>query len=168
MKTLTIVLLSTISLTVNAQDMKDITQKVSQLFVATDNREWDKVEAFFADEVELDYSSMNGNPAVKLSPKQIIDSWKTILPGFSSTHHQVGNFISKVNENTADVFCYGTATHFLEHEDGNVWIVVGSYNFELKKNVNNWKVTKMKFNFKYMEGNINLPQAAMDNVKAKQ
>ena len=154
-----------ISITVNAQNMKDINETISQLFVASDNREWNKVEAIFADQVELDYSSMNGNPAVVLSPKQITDNWKTILPGFTNTHHQLGNFITKQNGNTAEVFCYGTATHFLEHEAGNIWTVVGSYNIELKQIDDKWRVSKMKLNYKYQDGNTQLPQAAMEKLK---
>lgn len=165
MKAIVIALFSLISITANAQDMKEINETVSQLFVASDNRDWNKVEAIFADQVELDYSSMNGNPAVALSPKQITDSWKTILPGFTSTHHQLGNFITHSNGETADVFCYGTATHHLEHEDGNIWTVVGSYNLELQQVNGKWRVSKMKFNFKYQDGNTQLPQLAIENVK---
>lgn len=168
MRTLVIALFSMISITVNAQSMKNINETVAQLFVASDNREWNKVEAIFADEVELDYSSMNGNPAVVLGPKQITDSWKTILPGFASTHHQLGNFITKLNGITANVFCYGTATHYLEHEAGNIWTVVGSYNIELKQIDGKWRVSKMKLNFKYQDGNTQLPQAAIENVKKSQ
>ena len=165
MRTLVIALFSMISITVNAQSMKNINETVAQLFVASDNREWNKVEAIFADEVELDYSSMNGNPAVVLSPKQITDNWKTILPGFTSTHHQLGNFITKQNGNTAEVFCYGTATHYLEHEAGNIWTVVGSYNIELTQIDDKWRVSKMKLNYKYQDGNTQLPKAAMEKVK---
>ena len=116
MKSITILLLSILSLTINAQDMEKskINETVTQLFVATDNKDWNKVENIFAELVELDYSSMNRNPAVKLTPKQITESWKTILPGFAYTHHQLGNFLTNINENQADVFCYGTATHYLD------------------------------------------------------
>lgn len=167
MKSLTIALICMLSFTLNAQDMEKsrINETVSQFFVATDNKDWNQVEMIFAGTVELDYSSMNGNPAVKLAPKQITDSWKTILPGFTDTHHQLGNFITHVNENQADVFCYGTATHFLQHENGNVWTVVGSYNFELAKENDVWRITKMKFNFKYQDGNTDLPSHAMNKLK---
>lgn len=165
MRTLIIAVFSMISVTVNAQTMENINEKITQLFVACDNRDWHNVEAIFAEQVELDYSSMNGNPAVTLSPQQITDSWKTVLPGFTHTHHQLGNFIGKENGKSAEVFCYGTATHYLEHAEGNIWTVVGSYNFELKKDGKNWRVAKMKFNLKYMDGNLNLPQAAMEKVK---
>ncbi|WP_430932222.1 nuclear transport factor 2 family protein [Saccharicrinis sp. 156] len=111
--------------------METINEKVTRLFVATDDRKWKEVESIFASKVELDYSSLNGNPATVLSPKEITGSWKTALSGFKHTHHQVGNFITTVNGKTSHVFCYGTATHFLEAQGGNVWTFVGSYNFDL-------------------------------------
>lgn len=167
MKTLMILFISLVSITVNAQSMKDVNETVTTFFVASDNGEWSKVEEIFAEQVELDYSSMNGNPATVLSPKQITDSWKAFLPGFTATHHQLGNFITKVNGNTAIVFCYVTATHYLKHEEGNVWTVVGSYDLELKQENGKWRLAKMKLNFKYQDGNLKLPQEAMEIMKAK-
>ncbi|WP_172826896.1 nuclear transport factor 2 family protein [Flammeovirga sp. SJP92] len=137
---------------------------VTQLFIATDQQDWDKIEKIFDDQVVLDYSSMNGNPATTLTPQAITDAWKGILPGFSHTHHQLGNMISTIEGGTAEVFCYGTATHYLEDEGGNVWTVVGTYDFELELKEEAWKVTKMKFNFKYQDGNTSLPQKAIEKV----
>ena len=165
MRSITILLLGIISITVNAQRMEMINQTVANLFIATDNQEWRKVEAMFAEQVELDYSSMNGNPAVSLSPKQITDSWKTILPGFSHTHHQLGNFVTGLKGNVAEVFCYGTATHYLEDEGGNIWTVVGSYDFKLQLTGEDWNITHMKFNLKYQDGNTTLPGKAMEKLK---
>ncbi|PWJ43170.1 nuclear transport factor 2 family protein [Sediminitomix flava] len=148
------------------EEMEAIKETLSTLFVATDQRDWDKVESTFSEEVILDYSSMSGQEASTLSPKQIIEGWKTILPGFTTTHHQLGNFIlSDVTAEKAHAFCYGTATHYLEHEGGNVWIVVGSYDFDLEKKDEKWTVSKMTFNFKYQDGNTKLPEAAMNGLK---
>jgi len=141
-------------------------EAVIGLFVATDQRDWEKVTAAFDTKVLLDYSSMSGSPAAELSPDQIVTAWKGILPGFESTHHQIGNFTTTVDGNKASVFCYGTATHYLPDTQGNVWTVVGSYNFELTKNdTNNWKVSTMKFNVKYQDGNTSLPEKAVNNLK---
>lgn len=137
---------------------------VIQLFVASDQRNWEQVETIFGEKVTLDYSSMNGNPAAELTPNQITTAWKGILPGFESTHHQLGNFITEIKEDTAKVFCYGTATHYLPDENGNIWTVVGSYNFDLKNVNDQWKVTSMKFNFKYQDGNTSLPEKAIKNA----
>ncbi|WP_281612584.1 nuclear transport factor 2 family protein [Flammeovirga sp. SubArs3] len=145
--------------------MEIINETVTRLFIATDNKDWNTIESIFSDQVELDYSSMNGNPKTTLTPRQIIDGWKTILPGFTSTHHQIGNFVTTIRNTKADVFCYGTATHFLEDEDGNIWTVVGSYNFELERVKNEWKITLMQFNFKYQDGNTSLPSKAIESLK---
>ena len=74
MKTIIFGILSLLFLNVNAEIMKSPEQVVVQLFVATDQRDWQKVEASFVSEVLLDYSSMTGNPASKLTPSQIITS----------------------------------------------------------------------------------------------
>ena len=140
---------------------KDI---VNQLFIATDRQDWAKVESLFADEVLLDYSSM-GSPANTLKPKQITDEWKTILPGFDHTHHQIGNIQQTILEESAEVFAYGTATHFLEDDGGRVWTVVGTYDFSLTMENGLWRIRKMKFNFKYQDGNLELPQKAMNVMK---
>jgi hypothetical protein len=134
-----------------------------QLFVATDENHWNKIEKCFSNSVLLDYSSM-GNPVSMLTPKQITDVWKSILPGFAHTHHQIGNIQEEVSENKAHVFAYGIASHYLEDENGNVWTVVGTYNFELVKDDSQWKISKMKFNFKYQDGNATLAQKAINKV----
>ena len=147
--------------------MKKVKQVITQLFVATDQQNWETVEACFADKVNLDYSSMSGNPVAIVTPKEITTAWKSILPGFTHTHHQLGNFIKTINEHTVHIFCYGTATHYLENEKGNVWTVVGSYDFDLEKMDEDWKIASMTFNFKYQDGNVALAAKAMEIVKSK-
>ncbi|MNM19545.1 hypothetical protein D3C81_298550 [compost metagenome] len=138
---------------------------VVELFVAVDSRDWDGVRKCLADQVLLDYSSMNGQPPAVLSANDIIDSWGNVLPGFNSTHHQLGNMLVRANPSEASLFCYGTATHYLEHESGNVWTVVGSYDFDLKEMNGGWRIVKMKFNFKYQDGNTELPALAVEKAK---
>ncbi len=153
-------------LPLKAQVMTTPNDAVIQLFVNTDHRNWEQVEALFDDEVLLDYSSMSGSPAATLTPNQITTAWKGILPGFESTHHQIGNILSETSGNKAHVFCYGTATHFLTDDNGNIWTVVGSYDFDLRKTSEGaWKVSSMTFNFKYQDGNTALPEKAINKLK---
>ena len=72
---------------------------------------------------------------------------------------------AQVTGDKAAVFCYGTATHYLEDESGNLWTVVGSYDFELTSNDGQWTIDVMKFNFKYQYGNTFLPEKAMNSLK---
>lgn len=167
MKKLIFLLTAVSSLTLNAQNMEqlELQSTITHLFVGTDNQDWALVEAQFANEVTLDYFSMTGNRAVKVSPKEITRSWKTVLPGFSHTHHQLGNFITEITKDKAHVFVYGTATHYLEDEAGSVWTVVGSYDFDLERDNGDWKITSMTFNYKYQSGNTGLVQKAIENAK---
>lgn len=144
--------------------MKSPKEVVISLFVATDQQDWATVEQVFNTTVNLDYSSMNGNPASLLKPSEIIEAWKGILPGFEATHHQIGNVQVSEKEKLASVFCYGTASHYLKDKAGNLWLVVGTYDFDLLKHPSeDWKIASMKFNFKYQDGNLTLPQKAMQN-----
>ena len=145
---------------------QQITETVNKLFISVDNRDWENVKLIFSDKVLLDYTSMTGGEPATLSSNQIIDSWKGILPGFDKTHHQLGNYIIETESGLSKVFCYGTATHYLANESQkNIWTVVGSYDLELKNIDSAWRITKMKFNLKYIDGNNDLPKMAQDRVK---
>ena len=165
MRTIIIWALSLITLNINAQHMKTPKATVTGLFISTDQQDWNQVEAHFSNEVLLDYSSLSGNPASTQTPRQITSAWKSILPGFEHTHHQLGNFVVKTDGEKASVFCYGTASHYLADDGGNLWTVVGTYDFDLEMVNGSWKITSMKFNFKFQDGNTTLPQKAIDKLK---
>ena len=164
MKYIIIGLLCWFSLNLNGQQMNRIQEKINTLFIATDQQDWPTVEQCFSQHVVLDYSSMTGQAVAEITPQQIVESWKSILPGFENTHHQLGNFIVNEENDKATAFCYGTATHYIENENGNIWTVVGTYNFDLERDNSDWKISKMKFNFKYQSGNLDLPQMAINRL----
>lgn len=147
-------------------DKITIIETVNKLFIAVDERDWDIVSSVFDDTVLLDYTSMAGGVPANLTSSQIIESWKEILPGFDKTHHQLGNYQVDIDSKNIQVFCYGTATHYLKNEsNNNIWTVVGSYNFELQEKDSNIKITKMKFNLKYIDGNSDLARIAQERMK---
>ncbi len=146
-------------------DKELIIETVSRLFVAVDNRDWNTVKSILDDRVQLDYTSMSGGKASVLKADQIIDSWKSLLPGFDQTHHQLGNWLVSTDSGSVKVFCYGTATHYLKNEsENNLWTVVGSYDIEMKRKNEKWRITLMKFNLKYIDGNAGLPKLAQERL----
>jgi hypothetical protein len=147
-------------------DYQQIIETVTTIFTSCDERNWQQLKDTFADKVLLDYSSLSGSPGASLNAESIINSWKAIFPGFQHTHHQVGNF--KVDQSNAEatVSCYGTATHFLPNETGkDIWTVVGTYDFHCTKINGAWKADAMKFNFKYQDGNTEIPRLAAEKAK---
>ena len=58
-----------------------------------------------------------------------------------------------VKDEQADGFCYGIASHYLPSPmNNNARIFVRSYDFHLRKAVDGWRIDKLKFNLKYVDG----------------
>ena len=105
-------------------------------------------------------TSMVGGEPVKLTPQEIVASWDKGLKPLKAIHHQAGNYIVNANQNEADVFCYGIASHYLPNKTNqNVRTFVGSYNLHLRVENREWRIDKFKYNLKYMDGNLALEKS---------
>jgi hypothetical protein len=145
---------------------RNITEVTNKFFIAIDNNNWQDLGRILNDTVLWDYTSIFGGDPTNWTAIQIIDSWKSILPGYNKTHHQLGNFIVESDSINADVFIYVTATHYLENEtQNNILTVVGSYEVDLKNINNSWRIIGLKFNLKYIDGNTDLPKMAQERVR---
>jgi len=146
-------------------DTEKIINVITNIFEGADERDWQKVKASFANDVLLDYYSMNGNPAVVLSSNEIIKAWKGFLPGFDLTHHYVTKFHIEQSDGIAKAHFSGKADHFI---DGESWTVEGTYDLELAVPAgDDAKVTKFKFNLQKQSGDVGLPQRAVEIVNKK-
>ena len=147
-------------------DRQQLIETVNRFFIAVDAREWDKVEALMQPQVQLDYTSMTGGQPATLHPEQIIASWKTILPGFDATHHQLGNHLVSQSDDAYLVFCYGTASHFLKNDSGhNLWTVAGTYHISLKHVSGNYLIEAITFQLRFIDGNMELPVLAKKRIQ---
>jgi len=141
-----------------------IIQTITAIFDGADARDWPKVKAAFADQVLLDYSSMNGNPATHVKSEDIIAAWSGFLPGFDKTHHQVFDFTIDQQNDKADVQFRGVADHFI---DQSKWTVEGTYDVEVIGKGGNWQATKFRLNFETQSGDTSLPQQAAEIMSKK-
>lgn len=149
-------------------ETNNIVQVIRNIFGQSDARQWDKVAGSFAPSVVLDYTSMNGGTPATLTPQQLTAAWQQVLPGFFSTHHQVSGFSVNIQGRRATASCHGLALHYLPvDEHGPVWVVTGTYDFDLQQEQAGWKVTRMRFNLQQQAGNLQLPALAMEQVKAE-
>jgi hypothetical protein len=141
----------------NFLEMEKVKEVVTRLFISTDNRDWKTVSQLFASEVLFDMTSVAGGEPVRLTPQEIVTAWDKGLKPLKAIHHQVGNYIVDADQNEANVFCYGLASHYLPNKTNqNTRTFVGSYNFHLIKNGETWQIDKFKFNLKYIDGNLDL------------
>ena len=134
-----------------------ITNTVSRFFAGVDRCDWDTVRALMTDPFHVDYSSYTGEEPGDVSPADLIGVWAGFLPYLDSVHHQIGNLIVVPDGDSATVQCHGTATHFIAgHPDGDLRFVVGTYDFTLVRTDECWRISGMRFNFKYASGNADL------------
>jgi hypothetical protein len=133
---------------------------IHQLFLATDQRDWAKVRACFADQVRFDMTSLAGGSPMTLTPAQITDAWHSGLEPIQKVHHQAGNLQITVGGDSATAFCYGVALHHRVTRSGsNVRWFVGSYDFGLQRTARGWVIDVFRFNVKFIDGNLDLEKA---------
>ena len=136
---------------------------VTELFVATDRKDWPAVTRVFSPEVRFDMSSAGAGPERSVSPESIVAGWQTGLEPIEQVHHQVGNFVVHIHGQRAQVSCYGIAYHFRSRRDGrNTRTFVGSYDFELDQLETGWAIRAMRFNLKFIDGNAALEAPETD------
>ena len=130
---------------------------VQNLFNGTDKLDWERVEKAFAKEVLFDMTALAGGEPVTMKAIDITSAWDDGLKNLDAIHHQIGQVSIRLDSDKANVFCYGTASHYLPTEGaGNVRVFVGEYDLVLKRTKNIWRITEFKFVPKYIDGNLNL------------
>lgn len=136
----------------------EVEDQVVRMFVATDERDWSALEACFMDPFILDMSSMVGGKPLTMTPKQVASAWAEGFKPLTHVHHQIGNLRTKVAGGTATVQCYGIALHHRSTvaTDAKSRRFVGTYEAELRATAAGWRISKLLFNLKFIDGNLRL------------
>lgn len=143
---------------VSRQQVEDA---VIRMFVATDERDWPAVESCFADPFVLDMTSMAGGSPATMTPRQVASAWAEGFKALDHVHHQVGNFRIGIDGQKANVRCYGVAYHYRAGiaSQAKSRTFVGTYELDLSAQAGMWRITKFKFNLKFIDGNRELEKA---------
>ena len=136
---------------------EEIIETVNKLFVYTDNREWKKLQGeVFTNEVDFDMSSIGGDKK-EMTAKAICELWDNGFRDIDSVNHLSGNFIVRIQDSTANVFAYATATHYKKSATkGATREFVGTYDIGLLKESFGWRIYKFRYVLKYATGNHDL------------
>jgi len=133
-----------------------ITDLLARFFLAVDARDWTTINRFLAAELDVDYSSLTAEPAAHTTATDLIDKWKSLLPGFDATQHFLGAIAT---DDPDDVWCSVRGYH---HLDDATWMVAGFYQFRIDIAQNN--ITAITLNVAYQTGPPDLPERATANV----
>ena len=127
-------------------------------------RDWNKptwdwrklIDDVFEEKVYLDMTSLGGK-AEEITSAQICNMWEEGFKDLDAIHHQAGHYSIKIGAEEADAMGYAIASHYKESaSQGKTREFIGSYEFHLRRLALGWRINKMKYNLKYMTGNMDL------------
>lgn len=139
---------------------------ITRLLFAVDALDWAGVRAAFADEVDVDYSSLFGGSAERLRADELIERWQGLLPGFAATQHQTGPVVvSFEGADAAVAETYVRAYHYVDGESGGTWIVAGRYTIPVRRGWDGWRITGMRLDAIRQEGELDLAAVATEAAR---
>jgi hypothetical protein len=134
-------------------DEAEIRFVVDEIDNAVDAKDWQRARSFFADEINVDFTSLAGGQPAKIKSDELINGWRTNLFPDKKSFHQRTNHRISINGDRAEVFSKGYAFNLLEKgEAAGMWEVWGDYRHALTNTKNGWKVTAMSLKVAHTRG----------------
>lgn len=142
-------------------DTAQITTVVSSIPLAVDLAAYDLAQAAFADTIIIDYTSLWGGEPTTMTPADLMTAWRGIVPGFDATFHELSNVSVTVSGPTATATADVDGRHWIGDQ---LWRPIGTYHWDLVKQQDGWKVTRMVFDMTQEIGSRDLAARAMDRA----
>jgi hypothetical protein len=137
-----------------AEDRLAVIETCTRMAWYADEREWDALREVFADEVRLDYTSLQGGEPATVPRDQLVESWAGLLGELQATQHLVTNHLVAVSGDTASCTAAFQATHLLPNPHGDpFWTLGGSYRFELVRDGERWRISAVTMTATWATGN---------------
>ena len=111
-------------------DARAVTETVYRYATGVDTRDWALYRSIFADDIDIDFSSYDGQLAAGLIPA---DRWvarvRPLFSGLAATQHSMTNPIVNIDSGSNRATCtmYMQAAHALDHGDDDAWFTIGGY-----------------------------------------
>ncbi|MEM9750116.1 MAG: nuclear transport factor 2 family protein [Pseudomonadota bacterium] len=130
------------------------------LDAAVDAKDWETARGYFADEVRIDFSSLDGGPPSTISSDELIGFWRANLFAEKTSFHLRGNHVIDIDGDVAEMTSHGYAWNKLPGlEGGDFWEVWGVYEYAFARRGDEWKLTAFTFKATHQRGNAAVPGA---------
>ncbi|MET7831365.1 nuclear transport factor 2 family protein [Micromonospora sediminicola] len=136
-------------------DQLAIQRVITEYAWFVDRRDWDALVATLADTVVVDYTATSGGEAETLSGPEQVDRWRRELGVLDGTQHVVTGVIADVTGDTATATANVLA--WLRRDNvpgGRLWHNGGTYEFELRRAGERWRISRLVARPIWIEGNI--------------
>ncbi|MEV1120984.1 nuclear transport factor 2 family protein [Actinosynnema sp. NPDC049800] len=135
-------------------DRFEIVDATTRMAWFADRRDWDALLTVFADEVDLDYTSLTGGEPARLAAADVVAGWRAGLGGLDATQHLVSNHLVDVDGDRAVVTAQFQAVHVLANPHGDpTWTLGGHYRFGLVRADGGWRIDAITMTTTWATGN---------------
>ena len=135
-------------------DWECLTELVSRLGLLVDARDWPRVQELFTDQVDVDYSSLNGGVGQVVGAADLIAGWRENLGRLRATHHLIANHVVAITGDRATVAANVTATHVSADATGSpLWTVGGRYDVVARRTGGEWRIAGLTLTVRWVWGN---------------
>ena len=148
-------------------DTVEIEKTVVAMLFAIDRLDWARLRGYFANELQIDYTSLFGGEAETLAADLLLERWRGLLPGFDATQHLTGPVIvTSMTGDGAVAETHVRAYHHIDKMEGGTWMVAGHYTLQMNRGAA-WLISGIRLDVYLQEGDQNLPGVAIERVKTK-
>ena len=139
-------------------DRAEISDVQLRYATGTDTRDWEVFRSCFTDEIEVDFSSGFGAPAVRLKADEWVEMTKPVMARLEATQHMITNHvIAFQDDDHATCVAYVQARHHSPNTTGDSDLTVhGYYTNQFERTSQGWRIAACKLTVSWMTGNVGL------------
>jgi 3-phenylpropionate/cinnamic acid dioxygenase small subunit len=140
-----------------------------QLRYATglDMRDWATFRSCFADEIEVDFTSVFGGSPRKVSADRWTEAARRTVGGLAATQHMITNHVITVDRDEATCVAYVQAQHYLPNDKGDSTQTMGGYyTNRLVRTPHDWRIRACKLTLTWTTGNWHIFELARQRVNS--
>lgn len=136
-------------------DKAEISEVQLRYATGLDMRDWVAFRSCFADEIEVDFSSVfGGGGPRKVSGDKWTQAARRTVGGLQATQHMITNHVITVNGDEALCIAYVQAQHYLPNDKGESTQTMGGYyTNHFVRTAAGWRIRSCKLTLTWNKGN---------------
>lgn len=137
-------------------DEQAVRHLADELFITTDQKDWDAVRALFVDgPIEVDMSSLAGGGPVLTTADDLVAGFRAGLHAGKASHHLAANYRITVNGDRAELWAHGYAWNRVAAlpPGEDLWETWGNYRLTCRRGPGGWRLDGFRYYSKLTRGN---------------